>query len=339
LNVVRCPRLRPWVRVFLEYNCTFLYLRLKPWFFLEYNCTFLYPRLKPWFFLEYNCTFLYPRLKPWATFATMNWKKIRKWTIIILIIYVVIGVAFYFLQDRILFHPVTLKRGHKYEFSEPHKDLSIPISNEDTLNLVQFLSKDTVTKGIVLYFHGNKKNIAWYSKYAPYFTKQGYEVFMIDYPGFGKSTGRFNEQTLYDWALQTYKLARSRYSSDSIIVYGKSMGTGIAAQLASIRDCKRVILETPYYDFPSVVKNYLPIYPLHRMLHYQLPTNQYITKIIAPISIFQGTKDRVINYRNAKRLEPLLKPTDEFISVKGGKHNDLFEHPIIIKKLDSLLKL
>ena len=269
----------------------------------------------------------------------MNWKKIRKWTIIILIIYVLIGVGIYFLQDRILFHPVSLKRSHKYEFQEPHKELSIPISNEDTLNLVQFLSRNSIARGIVLYFHGNKKNIAWYSKYAPYFTNRGYEVFMIDYPGFGKSKGRFTEQALYDWAMQTYKLARSRYAADSIIVYGKSMGTGIAAQLAATRDCKRVILETPYYDFPSVVKHYLPIYPIHWMLHYQLPTHQNIPKIIAPITIFQGTRDRVITYRNAKKLEPLLKQTDEFVTVKGGKHNDLYDHPLVTKKLDSLLRL
>ena len=71
---------------------------------------------------------------------------------------------------------------------------------------------------------------------------------MIDYPGFGKSTGVFSEQLLYDWALTLYKLARAYYSPDSIIIYGKSMGTGIAAQLASIRDCRHLILETPYYD-------------------------------------------------------------------------------------------
>ena len=269
----------------------------------------------------------------------MNWKRLRKWLIIIAIIYIAIGLAFYFLQDRILFHPVSLKRSHKYDFKEPHKDISIPVSAEDTLNLVQFSSTDSVTRGIVLYFHGNKKNIAWYSKYTPYFTRNGYDVLMIDYPGFGKSKGKFSEQALYDWALQAYKIARSRYSPDSIIIYGKSMGTGIAAQLASIRSSKRLILETPYYDFPSVVKHYLPIYPVHWMLHFQLPTYQYLPNIVAPITIFHGTKDRVITYRNAKDLAPLLKAVDEFITIEGGKHNDLFEFPQTIQKLDSLMKL
>ena len=230
----------------------------------------------------------------------------------------------YFLQDAVLFHPVTLNRTHSYNFPEPHKDISIPIDSEDTLNLVDFESTGAVSKGIVLYFHGNKRNISWYAKYIPYFTRHGYQVLMIDYPGFGKSTGKLTEQKLYDWAMQVYKIARKRFSADSIIIYGKSMGTGIAAQLASVRDCQRLILETPYYDFPAVVKHYLPVYPVKWMLHYEIPTWQYLQKITAPVTIFHGTRDRIVPYRNSKRLLPFLKQTDEIITLKGGSHNNLF---------------
>ncbi|NOT49859.1 MAG: alpha/beta fold hydrolase [Chitinophagaceae bacterium] len=269
----------------------------------------------------------------------MKKKKIFKWLWIAFFIYIIGGVALYFLQDRILFHPVRLKRDHNYNFSEPHKDISIPINKKDTMNLVDFSSTDTITKGVVLYFHGNKRNISWYANYIPYFTKHGYEVLMIDYPGYGKSTGKLTEQKLYDWALEAYKMAHTRFSADSIIIYGKSMGTGIAAQLASIRDCKRVILETPYYDFPSVISHYLPIYPVKWMLHYYLPTNIYLKNVSAPITIFQGTKDRIVTYKNAKRLKPLLKTGDEFITVKGAGHNNLFKYKEVAGKLDSLLRL
>lgn len=265
-------------------------------------------------------------------------KKILTLLKITTIIYLLGGVALYFLQDVILFHPVSLKRNHTYDFQQPHKDISIAINEKDTLSLVDFSSTDTTTRGIVLYFHGNKKNISWYAKYIPHFTRHGYEVLMIDYPGYGKSTGKLTEKKLYDWAMQAYKIAIKRFSADSIIIYGKSMGTGIAAQLASIRDCKRLILETPYYDFPSVVGHYLPVYPVRWMLHYQLPTHEYISAVAAPVTIFQGTKDRVITYGNAKRLQPLLKTKDEFITIKGGHHNDLFEYRELITKLDSLLQ-
>jgi pimeloyl-ACP methyl ester carboxylesterase len=269
----------------------------------------------------------------------MKKKKILKWLKVIVIIYVLGGVALYFLQDVILFHPVTLNRDHNYNFPQPHKDISIPINNGDLLNLVDFSSTDTVTRGVVLYFHGNKRNISWYSKYIPYFTRHGYQVLMIDYPGFGKSIGKLTEQKLYSWALEVYNLAIKRFGADSIIIYGKSMGTGIAAQLASIRPCKRLILETPYYDFPSVISHYLPIYPVRWMLHYELPTYKYLTTVSAPITILQGTDDGLVTYDNAKRLKPLLKQADEFITIQGGSHNDLYQFKEMISKLDSVLSL
>ena len=281
-----------------------------------------------------SCPFLFSSLP----LMKINYKKVWKWLKIIAIIYILGGIALYFLQDYILFHPVTLKRDHKYDFPEKNKEINIPITENSNLNIVQFFSTDTVTKGVVLYFHGNKKNISWYAKYSPYFTKYGYEVWLIDYPGFGKSTGKLTEQTLYDWANYMYNFARTRFSADSIIIYGKSMGTGIATHLASLQPCKKLILETPYYDYPSVIKHYLPIYPIEWMIHYKVPTHDYLEKVIAPITIFQGTDDRLVTYNNAKRLKPFLKAVDEFVTIEGGSHNDLYNFKETIEKLDSLLR-
>ena len=281
-----------------------------------------------------SCPFLFSSLPE----MNINYKKTWKWFKILAIVYVLGGVALYFLQDYVLFHPVSLKKDHNYDFPEKHKDINIPLTENSNLTIVQFFSTDTVTKGVVLYFHGNKKNISWYAKYAPYFTKHGYEVWLIDYPGFGKSTGKLTEQTLYNWANYMYNFARARFGADSIIIYGKSMGTGIATHLASIQPCKKLILETPYFDYPSVIKHYLPIYPIEWMIHYKIPTHDYIEKVTAPITIFQGTDDRLVTYNNAKRLEPFLKKSDEFVTIEGGSHNDLYNFKETIEKLDSLLK-
>ena len=281
-----------------------------------------------------SCPFLFSSLP----LMKINYKKVWKWFKILAIVYILGGVALYFLQDYILFHPVTLKRDHNYNFPEKHKEINIPITENSNLNIVQFFSTDTITKGVVLYFHGNKKNISWYAKYSPYFTKYGYEVWLIDYPGFGKSTGKFTEQTLYDWANYMYNFARTRFSPDSIIIYGKSMGTGIATHLASIQPCKKLILETPYYDYPSVIRHYIPIYPIEWMIHYKIPTHDYIEKVTAPITIFQGTDDGLVTFNNAKKLNPFLKAGDQFVTIEGGSHNDLYNFKETIEKLDSLLK-
>jgi alpha-beta hydrolase superfamily lysophospholipase len=74
---------------------------------------------------------------------------------------------------------------------------------------VQFTTPGSVCKGVVLYFHGNKRNIERYASFAPYFTRNNYDVWMIDYPGFGKSTGERTEKILYRDALQKHGLERT----------------------------------------------------------------------------------------------------------------------------------
>jgi pimeloyl-ACP methyl ester carboxylesterase len=160
---------------------------------------------------------------------------------------------------------------------------------------------------------------------------------MMDYPGFGKSTGEFSEQTIYDWSILAYKLCRNYFPPASIIIFGKSMGTGIAAYLASVRDTRRLILETPYYSFPSIMAQYAPIYPMNQMVHFKIPSYQYLQKVTAPMTIFHGTHDGVIRYNNASSLGAFLKKGDEFITIDGGGHNDLHDFKTFQLKLDSVL--
>jgi len=265
-------------------------------------------------------------------------KKIFRWVKVMVLIYCLIGIGFYYLQDLILFHPEPISSNTKYQFNVPFDEINIPYNKETVLNIVRFKTKDSVPKGVVLYFHGNRKNIGWYEKYSVNFTKNGYEVWMMDYPGFGKSKGKFKEQELYDYALQFYKLARSKFQPTQIVIYGKSFGTCLATELASIRDCKYLILEAPCYSMSSLVSHYMPIFPVSRMLHYQFPNNIYIKEVTAPILIMHGTSDGIIPFGNAKRLVPLLKPNDQFIPIDGGSHNDLSDFPQFHQALDSLLR-
>ncbi len=266
---------------------------------------------------------------------TFNFKS--RWIKIALLIYCVIGIALYYLQGMIMFRPVALPKDHVYNFTQPHKEVNIPFDENSNINIIQFETNVQPAKGIVLYFHGNRNNIGFYARFATSFTRNGYEIWMIDYPGYGKSTGELTEKKLYDWGLLLYKLARVKYPPDSIVIYGKSMGTGIATQLASVRDCKHLILETPYYNFPSVIGQYAPIYPLNLMIKFKMPNYEHLQQVTAPVIIFHGTNDWVITYRNSKRLKPFLKKQDEFISIEGGSHNDLSTYDVYQQKLDSIL--
>ena len=264
-------------------------------------------------------------------------KIIFRWLKWVLILYVFIGVALFFLQDYFLFHPVKLSRNYRYSFNTAFEETDIPFNKADTINMVKFLPADSVRKGVVIYFHGNKGNISRYAKFAENFTKHGYEVWMEDYPGFGKSVGARNENLLYQEAAKIYTMAAAKYNANQIIIFGKSFGTGIAAQLASVKNCRQLILETPYYSITDLFKCYAPIYPISGMVNYSIPSNEFLQKVKVPITIFHGTDDGVIPYRCAAKLKAFLKPVDEFITIENGTHHNLNDFALFHQKLDSLL--
>jgi alpha-beta hydrolase superfamily lysophospholipase len=266
----------------------------------------------------------------------VNWKKIGQWIKWLALAYGLTGIIIYYIQDYFFFQATPLRRDHQYNFSIPFREVNIAYTLDQNLNIIQF-ETDKPPAGVVLYFHGNRKNISWYARFAPMFTSHGYEVWMLDYPGYGKSTGKITEATLFDYASQLYKLAAKKYGADSIIIFGKSMGTGIAANLASHTACKKVILETPYYSLSSVAAHFFPIYPMEQMTRIRIPAWEYLQHIRAPVSILHGTDDRVIPFSNAERLIPYLKPGDEFITIPGGSHSNLRKFPLFTHKIDSLL--
>ncbi|MEP6616624.1 MAG: alpha/beta fold hydrolase [Ginsengibacter sp.] len=264
-------------------------------------------------------------------------RRFFRWLKILLIIYCGTGILLFMLQDKFLLHPVSVPANQQYKFSQPFEEINIPVNKNENLNIVHFFSGKPQPKGAVIYFHGNMNNISHYAGSAIYFTRNGYDVWMPDYPGYGKTTGKFSEKKLYDEALQVYKLVNTKYSKDSIVIYGRSLGSGIAAQLAMMKDCHRLILETPYYSIPSLLGHYAPIYPVSYMSHFKLPTGTYLNNVSAPVLIFHGTKDEVIPYSNATGLKDFLKTGDEFITIPGGRHNDLGNFKIFQQKLDSIL--
>ena len=262
-------------------------------------------------------------------------KKLRRILLILLFIYLALGIILYFIQDKIIFHPQPLPHDYSFHFNQAFKEINIRRGNGN-MNIVQFLPKEKA-KGIVLYFHGNMTNIERYASFSQVFTKNNYEVWMIDYPGYGKTTGKRTEQTMYEDATLFYDLAIKKTTSEKIIIYGKSLGTGVASYLASIKSCNHLVLETPYYSMTSMARNYAPLYPVS-LIRYSFPVYQYLKAVKAPITIFHGTSDKVVPYKQSQKLRKEM-PVIELITVPGGTHNNLYTFPAVIQKLDSILGL
>lgn len=261
--------------------------------------------------------------------------KIKKVLVILLVIYVAAGIILYFAQEKILFHPKPLSKAHQFQFEQAFEEINISFE-ENNVSIVRF-KPGYKRKGIVLFYHGNMKNVEHYKKYPAFFLRNNYEIWMIDYPGFGKTTGKRTEKIMEKQAMLMYKNALAEMGSDSIIIYGKSFGTGVASFIASNKNCKQLILETPYYSISSLARYFIPIYPVNQMISYSFPVHRYLEKTGAPIFIFHGTKDEVIPFKHSTWLKKKNKNI-ELISIENGKHNDLSSFKRYQAKLDSLLQ-
>lgn len=258
---------------------------------------------------------------------------------IFILVYCGAGIALYYLQDKILFHPQKLAAGDTIKTNLPYREYLLPVNETDSISVVQFYSKSATKRGAVIYFHGNRENVNRYAHHAGPFTEKGYDVWMMDYAGFGKSTGSLSEQKLYNDAKQVYKLVHAQVNADSIVLYGKSLGSGVAAYVAANYPCRRLILETPYYSMEKLANHYFFMYPLSSMLHYKIPTARYLEDVKAPVTLFHGTNDGVIPYQHALLLQQEKKSGTELITIQNGEHNNLSTFRYFREKLDSLLQL
>jgi pimeloyl-ACP methyl ester carboxylesterase len=261
-------------------------------------------------------------------------KRAGKIFLALVIIYLITGIELYFAQDLIIFDPTAVSKDYIYSFDQPYEEINLPFNNHN-LNIVKFRVQNR--KGIVLFFHGKTENVEHYKKYPSFFVQNNYELWMMDYPGFGKSTGERTEKIIDDEALLMYNLASQEISTDSIVIYGKSLGTGVASYLAANRSCKQLILETPYYSLSSLAKHYAPIYPVNLLIKYSLPTHDYLKKIRAPITIFHGTDDQLIPFKHSKWLKEENNKI-KLVVIEKGKHNNLSDFLLYRSTLDSLLQ-
>ena len=267
-----------------------------------------------------------------------GWKA--SWWKYALLLYGGACAAFYSFQHLFYFQPQALDAQHaltfpmRIRFTE-HK---IPFDASTQIDVVKFLPDSGVqSRGVVLFFHGNRYNVEHYSSYAPYFTSRGYECWMPDYPGYGRSTGEASVPLLKELALQLHKMAMKRYPADSIVLYGKSLGTGVAAWLATRRSCRLLMLETPYSSLADLSSEYLPMLPVGLLMHDDLPTLDWLQQVQAPIIAWHGTADELIPLSKAARLSSAMKSTDAFYVLPGGRHNGLAEFSVYQRSLDSAL--
>lgn len=232
-----------------------------------------------------------------------------------------VGLALYFFQEYMVFSPQKLSSNYQYQFKGDFEELNYETPDGCIINALFFKAKNS--KGIIFYQHGNADSLASWGERADDFTKENYDILMYDYRGFGKSTGRIkSEKMIYNDALMIYNELLNKYDEDSIIVYGMSLGTGVAAKLAAEKKPKLLILETPFFNFYDVAKFHYPYLPNSILLNYQFKTNKLLPNIAVPIFLIHGTEDETVPYNSSIRLLE-LSDNVELFTIDNGLHNNL----------------
>lgn len=254
------------------------------------------------------------------------------------IVYLLICSFVYMIQERMIFHPTKLPATYTFSFRTPFQEHTI--RTRDGKNLHGLLFKATTSRGLIFYLHGNAGALNSWGEIAGIYTDMHYDIFMLDYRGFGKSEGDvMGEKQFYSDVQEAYSYVKKLYSESDIVIIGFSIGSASAAMLASTNKPRMLILQAPYYSLRDLMKHLMP--PLHWLLppfilKYPFKTYQHLAHTKAPVVIFHGNRDEVIYYGSSLKLKQHLKPGDKVIILEGETHNginDNREYRSMVKQL------
>ncbi len=253
---------------------------------------------------------------------------------ILIILALILLAGLYFFQEKFIFYPEKLEKNYEFNFDRNFEELKIETADGKLLDALLF--KADSTKGVIFYLHGNAGSLASWGHVAQCYTDLNYDVFILDYRGFGKSEGRIkSEEQLFADNQIAYNKVKNLYNEQDIIILGYSIGTGLAAKLASKNNPKQLILQAPYFSFEDLLKNeyHFPTF----ILKYKLTTNEFLKQCQCPIYVFHGDKDRVIHYNSSKKLKNELANKIQLRILKGQAHNGITENDDYQKEIEKIL--
>jgi alpha-beta hydrolase superfamily lysophospholipase len=249
--------------------------------------------------------------------------------------YILLCALLYFVQEKLLFFPQRLARDHTFQFDQPFQERNIETLDGTVLSGIYF--KADSSKGLIFFLHGNAGSLDSWGRVAGIYIALGYDVFMLDYRGFGKSDGAIDGQEQFYRDVQTaYVELKKDYPEDRIIVLGHSIGTGPASRVASENKPRLLILHAPYYSMTDMMRRTYSIFPTF-LLKYKFETFRHLKMCAMPVVIFHGDVDEVIYYGSSLKLEKEFKATDRLITLAGQGHDRITENKEYRSELARLL--
>ncbi|MFC2570882.1 MAG: alpha/beta hydrolase [Campylobacter sp.] len=262
-------------------------------------------------------------------------KTIFRLCVIFLVVYVAVLALLYFFQERLMFFPSKLEPNHDFSFDRPFEEINLDV-NGTRISGLKFLvqsrgggqiygdanGEGRAKNGAAIFFHGNAGNLQGWGGYARFFTDLGYDFYLFDYRGYGKSGGEISSQEqLYADADAMMQLVLREYDASEVAAVGYSVGSGLAARAAQKYGAKQLVLIAPYFSLEELAREKMPFVPKF-LIKYKIPTFEFVGGFGGPVTIFHGEHDELIGVDNSRRLLKFLKPGDKIYELNAG-HNDI----------------
>ena len=262
-------------------------------------------------------------------------KVILKILKVVVSFYIVVCVFLFFFQEKLIFFPEKLEMSFRFNFTQKVEEINITAQDKKVLNGILF--KADSSSGLIFYLHGNAGSLSSWGSVAKTYTDLNYDVFMLDYRGYGKSEGSIKgQEQLFGDVQSAYDELKKRYTEDKIIVLGYSIGTGLASKVASTNNPKLLILQAPYYSLTDLMKHEYPIIPTF-IFKYKLKTSDYIRSCRMRVVIFHGIQDEVIYYGSSLKLKTEFKKEDTLITLAQQGHNGMTDNPDYVLAIQKIL--
>ena len=178
-------------------------------------------------------------------------------------------------------------------------------------------------KPVVLYFHGNGGSLRGRVDRFRALTADGTGLVALSYRGYGGSSGAPTETGLVNDALAAYAFTRARYPAERIVLWGESLGTGVAVALAAQQPVGHLILQSPFTSAADVGAQRYWFVPVGLLMKDQFRSDLRIGKVTAPVLVLQGERDTIVPMALAERLYGLINAPKRFVRFPGIGHNDL----------------
>lgn len=251
--------------------------------------------------------------------AAGSWRRrLLRMILTLVALYCAVLLLLYWKQELLLFAPTRLPADH--QFTVPGViERKVDVDGA-TLSALHFRQPDA--KGVVFFLHGNGGSLQEWLVGTDFYRRTGFDLFIIDYRGYGKSTGRIeSEAQLHADVRAAWQAIAPEYAGRKVVLYGRSLGTGLATKLATEVDADLLVLVSPYTSLREVARDHYPWVP-GGLLRYPMRTEEWLPRVKMPVFMLHGERDEVIGIEHAQRLLA-LKPTAQLVRVRDAGHNDV----------------